>query len=156
MEWMLLPYRRYAEFEGRSRRMEYWMYALFQGIVITVLVMLALAVVGTSGVFAMQGASEDEVLRTLVSIPALWLVGIAAMVFWLGSAIPGIALVVRRLHDRDVSGWWYLGYILVSWIPIVSFAAGIVFLVFMVLEGTRGPNRFGPDPKDPGSADVFA
>jgi len=63
---------------------------------------------------------------------------------------------VRRLHDRDMSGWWYLGVAVASIIPIVGFIASIAFLVLMVLPGTPGPNRFGPDPKDPTGAEVFA
>ncbi|MFJ4344733.1 DUF805 domain-containing protein [Pseudomonas sp. NPDC089401] len=47
--------------------------------------------------------------------------------------IPTIAVGVRRLHDNDHSGWWML-------VPIVN-------LIFMIQDGTRGDNRFGPDPK---------
>jgi uncharacterized membrane protein YhaH (DUF805 family) len=49
---------------------------------------------------------------------------------------------VRRFHDQDKSGW----FVLLSLIP---FLGAIIVLVFMFLEGTKGPNRFGPDPKDP-------
>ena len=70
--------------------------------------------------------------------------------------VPSIAVVVRRLHDRDMSGWWYLGIIVASMIPIVGTLASIALLVLMVLPGTPGPNRFGPDPKDPANAAVFA
>ena len=56
--------------------------------------------------------------------------------------VPSIAVAIRRMHDQDRSGWWIL-------LPIVN-------LVFLFIEGTKGPNRFGPDPKDPGSADTFA
>ena len=53
---------------------------------------------------------------------------------------PSLGLAVRRLHDTDRSGWWFF----IQLIPIVG---GIVLLVFACLEGTRGPNRFGADPK---------
>ena len=43
---------------------------------------------------------------------------------------------MRRLHDTDRSGWWYL-------ITLVPFVGGIVLLVFTLLKGTPGPNRFG-------------
>jgi uncharacterized membrane protein YhaH (DUF805 family) len=56
-------------------------------------------------------------------------------------AIPSIAVAVRRLHDIDHSGWW----ILIGLVPLVGF---ILLLVWFVSEGTRGPNRFGPDPLD--------
>ena len=54
--------------------------------------------------------------------------------------LPGIAVSVRRLHDRDKSGWW----LLIGFIPLIG---GILLLVWMVMEGDRGDNRFGPDPK---------
>lgn len=63
--------------------------------------------------------------------------------------IPGLAVQVRRFHDQDKSGW----FILLGFIPYIG---GLILFVFMCLEGTRGPNRFGPDPKDPYSEDVFA
>lgn len=59
----------------------------------------------------------------------------------LGALVPSIACGVRRMHDQDRSGWWIL-------CPVVN-------LVFLFLEGTRGPNRFGPDPKA-GDAGVTA
>ena len=43
MEWMILLYKRYAEFDGRSRRMEYWMFTLFSLIVMAVCVGLMFA-----------------------------------------------------------------------------------------------------------------
>ena len=56
------------------------------------------------------------------------------MVVGLALLIPTIAVAVRRAHDNDKSGWFIL-------IPIY----GAIIVLF--LEGTRGPNRFGPDPK---------
>jgi uncharacterized membrane protein YhaH (DUF805 family) len=49
--------------------------------------------------------------------------------------LAGIALAVRRLHDSDRSGWWW-------WIGFVPVVGGIILLVFYLLPGTRGPNRF--------------
>lgn len=75
--------------------------------------------------------------------------------FALGILVPSIAVNVRRLHDRDMSGWWYLGFIVLSNIPIVGILVAIAYLVLMFLPGTPGPNRFGEDPKDPTQASVF-
>jgi uncharacterized membrane protein YhaH (DUF805 family) len=60
----------------------------------------------------------------------------------LGLLLPSLAVGVRRLHDTNRSGWW----LLISLVPILG---GIVCFVFMVLPGTRGPNKYGPDPIDP-------
>ena len=53
---------------------------------------------------------------------------------------PALSVTVRRLHDTDRSAWWLL-------ILLVPALGVLVFLVFMVLEGQRARNRFGPDPK---------
>jgi uncharacterized membrane protein YhaH (DUF805 family) len=53
--------------------------------------------------------------------------------------IPNLAVMVRRLHDQNLSGW----FILLFFIPYVG---SIVMIVFMCIRGTDGPNRFGSDP----------
>lgn len=78
-------------------------------------------------------------------------------VFYLAILIPSIAVAVRRLHDRNMSGWWYLGFIVLSAIPFVGVVASIAMLVIFCLKGTDGDNRFGPDPLRPAArADIFA
>jgi uncharacterized membrane protein YhaH (DUF805 family) len=129
MDWMLMPLRRYAEFSGRSQRKEYWMFFLFQIIVVVVLGIIE-GVLGLSGMVA--GAY-----------------GPLTLLFWLAVLVPGIAVGIRRLHDTDRSGWW----LLLAFVPLVG---AIVLLVFFVSDGTHGPNRFGPDPKNPGQAEAFA
>lgn len=139
LEWMLMPYRRYADFSGRSRRKEYWMFTLFS--VIVSIVLLGLMFGGMGGIDETTGEPQ---------MGALSFVGIGLLALWgLGSLIPSIAVQVRRFHDQDKSGW----FVLLGFIPYIG---GLIVLVFMCIEGTRGPNRFGPDPKDPASADVFS
>ena len=61
-----------------------------------------------------------------------------------------IPVSVRRLHDFDLSGWWYLAFFLPSFIPdapIRSVASIALLLILGGIDGTCGPNRFGPDPK---------
>ena len=60
-------------------------------------------------------------------------------VIWLIILIPSLALHVKRCHDRDKSGW----FALVSFIPLVNLW---YFVEIGCLPGTRGDNRFGPDP----------
>ncbi|MFN4221191.1 MULTISPECIES: DUF805 domain-containing protein [Novosphingobium] len=137
MEWMLMPYRRYADFSGRSRRKEYWMFALLSFIVAMICVSLMLA----------GGMTFDE------SGPAepggLFYAGLALLAIWgIASFIPSIAVQVRRFHDQDKSGW----FILLGFIPYVG---GLIVFIFMCIEGTRGPNRFGADPKNPTDLEVF-
>lgn len=121
IEYMTAPLRRYADFSGRSRRMEYWMFVIFNIIVsfiatiIDVVVGTATSLAGVAGVFS----------------------SLVALVF----LIPSIAVAARRLHDQDKSGWW----LLIIFIPLLG---ALVLLVFMFLEGTKGDNRFGSDPKE--------
>ena len=58
---------------------------------------------------------------------------VLGFIYQLAVFLPAIGVVIRRMHDTDHSGWWAL-------VPIVNF-------VFLVTEGTKGENRFGPDPK---------
>lgn len=68
------------------------------------------------------------------------------MIFVFANVIPGIAIWVRRFHDQNKSGWFALLF-------LAPFGMIIIF-VFMCIEGTRGPNRFGYDPLG-GTGDVF-
>lgn len=137
MEWMILPYRRYAEFTGRSRRKEYWMFVLFQ-----VLVSLAIGILFGRSSYMMGGGMMAGM--TTLQGPG----GIVQNLFLLVSLIPGLAVSVRRLHDQDRSGWLLL-------LLFIPFLGAFALLVLMCLEGTRGPNRFGPDPKNPTDLEAF-
>ena len=138
MEWMLMPYRRYADFSGRSQRMEYWMFMLFYIIVSILCVFLMIA-----GGLAMDEGGQSE------PGPLFWLGVVALVIFVLVSLIPSVAVQVRRFHDQDKSGW----LVLLGFVPYVD---NLIVFIFMCLEGTRGPNRFGNDPKNPTNYDVFA
>ena len=130
MDWALLPLRRYADFSGRSRRKEYWFFFLF--VMVASLVLTALSVM--LGGLAANGAGEEAALP--FTGMGLLLFGL----FFLAILIPSIAVQVRRFHDQDRSGWFVL-------LNLIPYLGGLIVLVFMCLEGTRGPNRFGADPK---------
>jgi len=66
--------------------------------------------------------------------------GAVAVLIALGMIVPAIAVTVRRLHDTNKSGWFYL----FAFVP----GGGIVILIFAVMEGDRRPNLYGPDPKN--------
>ena len=149
MNWMILPFKRYAEFSGRSRRMEYWMFTLLNVIVVTVL-MIATGGLGAMADLETGGAASGGFMALFGGV------GLLILVYGLAVLLPSIAVTIRRLHDRDMSGWWYLGAIVGSMIPIAGFLVSIAFLVLMALPGTPGPNRFGPDPKGMGEAETLA
>lgn len=176
MNWMLLPLKRYAEFSGRSRRMEYWMFQLFMFIVYIALMVLMMAVGG--GGLMMAGGDPSAAAAAGGAVMIIF--GIYAL-FGLAMFIPSLAVSVRRLHDTNRSGWWLLaplsGYVIMligtvmaagspdnpglgGILAMVGLVAviglGITLLVFMFLEGTRGPNQYGPDPKGESLDKVFA
>ena len=133
MEWAILPLKRYAEFSGRSRPKEYWMFVLFVIVATVALTFVDAALgLGTSERYANRGPMGFAVGFSNSG-------GLLTAIFALGVLVPGLAVGVRRLHDTDRSGWW----LLLGLIPLFGW---IVLLVFLVSGGTRGPNRFGPDP----------
>lgn len=137
MQWMILPYRRYFDFSGRSRRMEYWMFALFQVLVGAV-------------ISALFGVNTYQVGATVGFNSALTGTGgLLQNVFGLISFIPGLAVAVRRLHDQDRSGW----LLLLIFLPILGWFA---LFVLMLLSGTKGPNKYGMDPKSSYDIDAFS
>lgn len=112
MEYFLGAYKKYAEFDGRARRKEYWLFYLLY-IVSAMILAFIDGIIGTGGLLA--------------------------GLYILGSIVPFIALTARRLHDIDKSGWWQL----IVFVPVIG---PIVMLVFAVIAGTSGENRFGADP----------
>jgi uncharacterized membrane protein YhaH (DUF805 family) len=134
-------------FQGRLNRQPYWLI----GIAIAVVMALML-------IFAVTNALLDDdiggstlailVIFGLLYIPAIWI---------------GFAIGAKRLHDRDKSAWWLLVfYILPSVLSQIGYQMGILgglvfslaslavaiwaFVELGCLRGTRGPNRYGPDP----------
>lgn len=139
LNWMILPYKRYFEFSGRSRRKEYWLFTLFY-----FLVSVAISIV--FGTPSYEQAGFYAGFSTELSGTG----GMVQNLFGLASLIPSLAVSVRRLHDQDRSGW----LLLLIFIPLLGWFA---LFVLMCLNGTRGRNRFGPDPKNPADeADVFS
>ncbi len=134
MNLMFQPLRKYADFYGRARRAEYWLFTLLM-----VLIVIPVAIIGEVAEATGQLGPGTAILFLILGL------------IYLGLLIPSIAVTVRRLHDTNRSGWW----LLISLIPLIG---GLVLFVFTVLDGTPGPNRFGADPKGRGEtlATVFA
>lgn len=117
----------YANFKGRARRKEYWMFILFN-IIFAIVALIADNILGTT--FKIGGAYSS------FSLPYGWLY----ILYSLAVFIPGLAVTVRRLHDTGKSGGW----IFIALIPIIG---GIWLLVLLVTAGNPNANSYGPDPK---------
>ena len=123
MHWYLDVLKKYAEFNDRARRQEYWFFTLFNVIVSIVLAL-------------MDGA--------MGSLSASAGVGLLSGIYALAVFIPSLAVLVRRLHDTGRTGWW----VLLCFIPLIGV---IVILVFLVLDSDPGANEYGPNPKGEGA-----
>jgi len=113
-------YRRWNDFGGRSRRREYWMFYLFNLLI----------------------SCAFYVILKLDVQPIVLLLAPLAILYALVTLVPGIAVAIRRLHDTGRSGWWML----IALFPILG---GLTLLLFMVMEGEPGENRWGASPKAP-------
>ena len=155
IDWAKRPIEKYADFNGRAPRAEYWWF--FLAIIVTyIVVSIVESIVGLDGMIA-------------------GVYGPLTVLLWLVTLVPQIAVSIRRLHDTNRSGWWIL-------LPVVPYGIGIamagpamlsgsmaglgmagiffliglicavVLLVFMVLPGNKGDNNYGPDPYAGGTA----
>jgi len=109
----------YVTFSGRASRSEFWWFALFVFVGNFVFGILDSLLFGGMG-----GGNQVSLLGALFS---------------LGMLLPSIAAGVRRLHDRDMAGWWYL-------LVLVPLIGALVLLFIFVQKGSDGDNRFGADP----------
>ena len=163
LEWMLMPLKRYAEFSGRSRRKEFWLFQLLN-IIVTAVFLGPIYRIMIGNMMSQMASTQDGTYSAAASSgfqfgdhPIAIAFGAIGFIWALFVLIPSIALSIRRLHDRDMSGWWYLGFIVLSIIPLIGIVASIGFLVVMCLDGTKGTNRFGADPKGGGTnPEVFS
>jgi uncharacterized membrane protein YhaH (DUF805 family) len=118
---ILAPLVKYARFDGRATRSEYWLFFLVQW------VLLVGVVAGLAAALPREAASAPFMVM-----------GVATVLITL--LTPSLAVTSRRLHDSGLSfAWW-----LISFIPVIG---GVVNLVLMCLGGTRGGNQYGPDPR---------
>jgi len=110
--------RKYAVFSGRAQRQEYWMFVLFNVIIVLFL-----------GIIDEMADSDFESSRSTLTT-----------LYVLATLIPFLAVGVRRLHDTGRSGWWML----IGVIPIIG---AIVLLIFIIQDSQLMDNQYGPNPK---------
>ena len=124
MQWYLRVMRdNYANFNGRARRKEYWMFTLF--------FMLFLLVPSfVFGLLIGMFASETVLISGGIILAALYFIHL----------VPALAVTVRRLHDTGKSGWLYL-------LALIPYIGSLIIFIFTVIKGDRGDNKYGPDPK---------
>ena len=147
IDWATRPLKKYADFTGRAPRAEYWWFYL--GMIVAYFVAM--------------------IIDSLVGVSLFGPYGVVTTLLGLALLVPGLAATVRRLHDTNRSGWWVLivavpylimgimmgmsaasgdmtGLASAGIVGLIALVGAIAMLVFMILPGTKGDNRFGPDP----------
>ena len=127
--WKKVVFENFANFNGRARRKEYWSFQL-----VNVLLLIVPYILLITSVF---NAQAEGGLGVLGIISCLLLV-----VFALVTIVPSLAVLVRRLHDTDRSGWYFL-------MGLIPFVGGLILLYFYFSDGSVGKNNYGNDPKRP-------
>ena len=112
--------KKYAVFSGRARRKEFWLFMLLYFIAMVV-----------------AGLFDDLVVGERVAFDPT--MGVFSWIVFLGLLIPSTAVSVRRLHDKNLRGWWFLLFL----IPLIG---TIALFILYCMRGTDGENRFGADP----------
>ena len=148
MKWYIKCIRQYADFKGRARREEYWMFTLFNFLITTVLLLIPFFLVGFSTVStALEGGYSDN-SEGNTFILAL----VPVILYGLFILSPNLAVTVRRFHDTGKSGWLLFFVICVAGlIPYVNFVASIYSLVVCCTDSQYGENKWGPNPKGLGN-----
>lgn len=118
---MVTALKKYAQFSGRARRSEYWLWVLF-----TIIINFAFNFF--QGFFSVISPETAMVLEAL------------GCIVYIAFLIPGLAVFCRRLHDTGRSGWNWLWYLL-------PFIGWIVVFVYLCSDSQAGENQYGPNPK---------
>ena len=115
--------KQYADFSGRARRKEFWMFVLFSAIIVFALMLVIMALNAT-------GSSILSVIGFVLYC-----------VYALAVIVPSLAVGVRRLHDIGKSGWYFF----ITLIPLVG---GIILLIWWCKNSQPGENKWGANPKE--------
>jgi len=118
MHWYTDVIRKYAVFNGRAARPEFWWFVLYNLIIAAVINLVAGIIVGRS---------SGQVVGDLYSLAVL---------------LPSLGVGIRRLHDTNRTGWWYL----LVFIPVIGW---IVLIVFLAMASDSGSNNYGSNPQNP-------
>ena len=124
MKWFVKCLKKYADFSGRARRKEYWMFVLFS------IIFLFAWLVLISGLSVGLGEQGQQSAITI----ALW-------AYILALLIPSLAVGVRRLHDIGKSSWWML-------LALIPFIGWLVLFIIFFINSEWGSNKYGDNPKE--------
>jgi uncharacterized membrane protein YhaH (DUF805 family) len=160
-------------FDGRINRAKYWLATL---IILCWMIFVLMLLAALAAIFGISGPLEINLVGISASIkftdddlpakaslfPQIVIIPMTLFFGWCYAAVS-----IKRLHDRNRSGWWMIPFIVATglygqfghWLggtwtaALIGLAVFVAFIWGLVemyyLRGTRGPNRFGPDPLSP-------
>ncbi|MCD7904104.1 MAG: DUF805 domain-containing protein [Clostridiales bacterium] len=116
MNYYTRAFKNYANFKGRDSRKQFWMFILFNFVISLIIQVVAALILGDSAAIIMS-------------------------IYELIVLIPSIAIIVRRLHDINKSGFW----IFINCVPLIGW---IWYLILVCKKGDEGSNRYGSVPTE--------
>jgi uncharacterized membrane protein YhaH (DUF805 family) len=123
--YILKCLRKYFDGKGRARRLEYWLFFLFQFIAVVIAMIVDITLFGLNA----EGVANVQLFFTIVSLALL---------------CPGLTATIRRFHDVGLSGWWLLA----AYPAVFLFGLGALAIVIVALiPGKPVENKYGPPPK---------
>ncbi|WP_286313622.1 DUF805 domain-containing protein [Turicimonas muris] len=132
LSWYRYCLKKYFDFNGRASRAEFWSFALINIFVLFSFSLLTGTIHGETA----SGEKYRVMLAALSNYPALVSVlTILEVLFCVFIFCPALAVTVRRLHDRNHSGWWAVG----QFIPFLNF----LVLIFLLLDSEKAQNKYG-------------
>lgn len=138
LSWFISAMQRSTTIDGRARRREYWWFQLFIAIISLGLMLIPLATILMMGIYSIESRITSDAY--LMAAPAI-LLGLLSLGFVIITMVPGLTVLIRRMHDNDMPGW----IVLLQLVPLGEFA----LLFFCLRNGTPGQNRYGHNPKMP-------
>lgn len=125
-------FKKYAQFNGRSRRSEYWLASVMNFIIVMAFYLIMFIPM------MIDITSNGEPSGLTAGIMGIF--GLLIFAYAIAILVPSLAMSVRRLHDTGRSGWFLL-------LNLIPYIGGIIIFVFSVLDSQPGANQYGPNPK---------
>ena len=146
MNLLLRPWRHYADFRGRSRRLEY-------GLFLAIFYIVAIGGAQLAEAFSVaRGVPGSRHVPPFILVPYT--------LFILAAIVPHVTVIVRRLHDLGISGWWLMIVFLPVFVgPVRVLATALIWLLSIVIAFVpklQRADRYGPDPRKPAGEDEMA
>jgi uncharacterized membrane protein YhaH (DUF805 family) len=143
MNWYLAVLKKYAVFDGRARRTEFWMFHLINLFICAAYVLAHRAIFPARTSYALIGGAHPIVgMGTEITwASAEFLLLLPLLLFGVAIYIPSFAVTVRRLHDTGRSG----GFWLISAVPYIGV---LILWIVLARDSQPGKNEYGPNPKD--------